>query len=644
MTPLELLKKVWGYDSFRPLQAEIINNILEGHDTLGLLPTGGGKSITFQIPGLMLPGLTLVITPLVSLMKDQVDNLRRKRISAVCLFSNMTSKELRSAENRLTAGKCKFLYIAPERLRSDVFLERLRHLKVSLLVVDEAHCISQWGYDFRPSYLEIGTLRKLLPGVSCLALTATATPQVAEDIRLRLNFGMDAKTFQGSFSRPNLQYIVRHAPEKLPQIIHILQRTKGSTIIYARSRVKTRELAEYLEHTGFSVTYYHAGLEASDKAERQQQWIDGKVRIMVATNAFGMGIDKPDVRLVIHADIPPSLEEYYQEAGRAGRDGLRSYAVLLYGERDGATLKRRITEAFPDKKIVMRIYERTCNFLNIALGEGVKRLYPFDLDKFCHTFGMQEKQVKSSLKILTASDLLTFMEETDTPPRVMIICNRNDIFNIRLSQNADTILQVLLRNYSGLFTDFVNISEQLLAGKGNMTAEDAISALIELSQMHVVHFIPRRRTPYIILPRRREELKYLHIPRSAYEERREIMKTKIKAVADYTFNDNKCRVTRMLRYFGEKDAQPCRTCDVCLANRRKKRISKSEFTDSILKYIASRSYPVSLIMLEHIFSNHETLLNDILRQLTDEGILNVDERGYYLPGNDGSDTGYGKRR
>ena len=623
MTPQEVLHRYWHYPAFRPLQAEIIDSVLAGHDTLGLLPTGGGKSITFQVPGMMLPGLTLVVTPLISLMKDQVDALRRRRIPAAALYSGMTAAEVRNAEDRLRARRCRFLYVSPERLAGERFQMRLRRLNVSLLVVDEAHCISQWGYDFRPPYLRIGALRKHIgEDVPCLALTATATPAVAEDIRRKLRFRPGARTFQASFSRHNLQYIVRPAPEKMAQMTHILSHTTGSAIVYVRSRRKAQEIADYLVHAGFPATYYHAGLEPDEKNTRQQNWIDGHCRVMVATNAFGMGIDKPDVRLVIHADPPPSLEEYYQEAGRAGRDGQRSYAVLLRTDRDRATLRRRLTEAFPDKQTVLKIYERVCNFLHISLGEGEGNLYPFDLDKFCLTFSMQERQVKAALAILTASEAMTFIEETPSRPRVMVVCDRNALFDIPIPPRPDRVLQALLREYPGLFTDFADISEQVLALRTGLTVEEVLQALIDLGRLHVIHFIPRRRTPYIAMPRRREEPRYVNITRAAYEERRVVMERKIESVIDYAFSSSTCRVRRMLAYFGEPDGHDCGTCDVCLSRPPQAApLTDAQLADVLLAALKATHTPLTLTALEALFPSFRTRLASVLDLLCSEGFL-----------------------
>ena len=408
----------------------------------------------------------------------------------------------------------------------------------------------------------------------------------------------------------------------MAQMTHILSHTTGSAIVYVRSRRKAQEIADYLVHAGFPATYYHAGLEPDEKNTRQQNWIDGHCRVMVATNAFGMGIDKPDVRLVIHADPPPSLEEYYQEAGRAGRDGQRSYAVLLRTDRDRATLRRRLTEAFPDKQTVLKIYERVCNFLHISLGEGEGNLYPFDLDKFCLTFSMQERQVKAALAILTASEAMTFIEETPSRPRVMVVCDRNALFDIPIPPRPDRVLQALLREYPGLFTDFADISEQVLALRTGLTVEEVLQALIDLGRLHVIHFIPRRRTPYIAMPRRREEPRYVNITRAAYEERRVVMERKIESVIDYAFSSSTCRVRRMLAYFGEPDGHDCGTCDVCLSRRPQAApLTDAQLADVLLAALKATHTPLTLTALEALFPSFRTRLASVLDLLCSEGFL-----------------------
>lgn len=569
VSPLDVLKRYWGYDSFRPLQAEIIDSVLSGCDTLGLLPTGGGKTLTFQVPGMILGGVTVVISPLIALMKDQVEHLQKRRINAVWLRAGMTAREARIAREKLNSGRCRFLYMSPERVRGEGTRRLLKSLDVKLFVVDEAHCISQWGHDFRPAYLQLAELRKLLRrDIPVLALTATATQRVAEDIRTQLHFADNSRTFQAGFTRPNLQYVVRPTASKYTEILHILTAVDGSAIVYVRSRAKTSELAGQLAEDGVSATFYHAGLDVQLKNERQQQWTDGKVRVMVATNAFGMGIDKPDVRLVIHADCPSSLEEYYQEAGRAGRDGLRSFCVLLRSRYDRATLRRRLTAAFPPKEVVLKIYERLCNYLHIAIGEGEDKLYDFDAAKFCEIFDVEPHHLGHCLTILSASDLVNYIDERDTRSRLTITMEREELNHVRLSGNADAVLQLLLRSVPGLMTEYIYISEEALSRRGGMAPSLFMEGLIELSRAGCVHYIPRRRTAFISLPRRREEMRYVGITRAAYEQRQQVMKQRIEAMERYLMSEDYCREQMMLEYFGDPNAVPCGRCDVCLEQRR----------------------------------------------------------------------------
>ena len=597
----EILRQYWGYDDFRGIQREIIESIGSGHDTLGLMPTGGGKSITFQVPALAREGTCVVITPLIALMKDQVENLRRRGIRAAAIYSGLTREEIVITLENCIFGAVKILYVSPERLSSDLFQAKLRHMNVSFITVDEAHCISQWGYDFRPSYLEIAKIRKLLPNAPVLALTATAPPQVVEDIQDKLSpltpnpspltsnpspltpFNV----FRMSFERQNLAYVVRRATDKREQLIHILKNVKGSAIVYTRSRRRTKEFAELLNEAGISATFYHAGLESAAKDERQLAWQNDKIRVMVATNAFGMGIDKPDVRVVIHVDCPDSVEAYFQEAGRAGRDGQKAYAVLLYNDADHRKLEKRISDTFPEKDFIREVYEHLAFFYQIGVGSGYNHTFEFNIDKFCHAFHHFPIQVDSALKILNRAGYIEYTEEQDNQARVMFTVSRNELY--RLENNTDNkerVITALLRNYGGLFTDYNYIDESFIAQQCGLQSQQVYMILKSLSQRHILHFIPQKKTPYIRYTQRREDKEHIQIMPVIYEERKAQYADRIHAMIDYATNDSVCRSRQLLRYFGEENDHDCRQCDVCLSHRPEGMVSEPRFNEAMEKILA----------------------------------------------------------
>ena len=561
----EILKQYWGYDSFRGIQEEIIKSIGEGRDTLGLMPTGGGKSITFQVPALAKDGLCIVITPLIALMKDQVQNLRQRGIKAVAIYSGMTRQEILIALENCIFGNYKFLYISPERLDTDIFKQKLRAMKVNMITVDESHCISQWGYDFRPAYLKIADIRELLPGVPLLALTATATPDVVQDIQSRLKF-REKNVFRMSFERKNLAYIVRKTDNKTAELLHILRRMPGSAIIYVRSRRRTKETTELLTHEGITADFYHAGLDNAVKDIRQKRWQDGECRVMVATNAFGMGIDKPDVRLVIHLDLPDSPEAYFQEAGRAGRDGEKAYAVILYSKSDKVTLHKRIPDTFPDKDYIKKVYEHLQYYYQMAMGDGLGCTKEFNLEEFCRKFKHFPVPADSALKRLTQAGYIEYTDEQDNASRIIFTIRRDELYKLReMGNETEALVQTILRSYTGLFTDYAYISETALSLRTGLTRQQIYNVLMSLSKRRIIDYIPRKKTPYIIYTRERVELNHLHISPAVYEERKERYEARIRAMVDYVTSETACRSRMLLRYFGEKNENNCGQCDVCLS-------------------------------------------------------------------------------
>ncbi len=618
-----VLKEHWGYDSFRQCQEEIIDSIMSRRDTLGIMPSGGGKSITFQVPALMLPGVTLVVTPLISLMKDQVDNLRERGIKAIALHSGLTFRENRIALNHLEGGAIKLLYVSPEKLQSDRFISLLRNLEISLIVVDEAHCISQWGYDFRPSYLNIEKVRQVVPSAPVLALTASATPEVVTDISDKLKFRTRDNIFKLGFSRDNISYLVRYTENKEAKMIDILSKVNGTGIVYVRSRRRTLELARILTATGISAEGYHAGLTPEQKTERQNNWKAGKTRIIVATNAFGMGIDKPDVRIVIHHDMPPSLEEYYQEAGRAGRDGKESFAVMLVAKSDRATMSRRLSDSFPPRDYIRDIYSKACVFLNISVGEGFETLHEFNFKMFCERFKLQPIQVQSALAILSNSGYLNYLEDYNSRSRIMIVMNRDELYNLRLNDRCDAVLRTLLRSYTGLFADYEYISESVVSKRAQLSEQETYESLLLLARMRVIHYVPRTSNPMMLLNVSRVETRHVIIPITVYETRREGMKRRLDSMADFAFNTTGCRVNKLLRYFGENPTRECGKCDTC-RSKNNNRSKREQSTIEAVKFILSMESPIAINQLIAKSERNPDDVIEAVRTLSDQGTLSID--------------------
>lgn len=628
VSPVDILRKHWGYGAFRPMQAEIIDSVLAGNDTLGLMATGGGKSITFQVPALMLDGLTIVVTPLISLMKDQVDNLRGHGIDAYFLHAALTRRESKLILDKCRLGYARILYLSPEKLQGKGFATWMKELPVKLIVVDEAHCISQWGYDFRPSYLRISDLRDFFPDVPVLALTASATPRVADDIRARLGFRAGSQTFRLTFNRTNLSYIVRACDNKDATLVHVLSRVEGCGIVYVRSRKRAALMAELLSNSGISAGYYHAGLSPEEKNARQNSWKSGETRIMVATTAFGMGIDKPDVRIVVHVDPPSSLEEYYQEAGRAGRDGLESYAVSLVNPPvDKGVLSRRLSTSFPPKEYLRDVYHKLCVYLNVAMGEGYQRLCELDLAKFCGRWALQPASAASALKLLSQSGYIEYVDEVSARSRLMVIMRRDELYDLHLNPECERVFQFILRNYTGIFADYEHIEESTIAFSLELTQRTVYENLLLLGRLGVIHYVPRSSTPYVMFLTSRQPEGDLVLPREVYEWRREQMKQRIEAMGRFLFDGSACRNTTLLEYFGEESVCSCGKCDVCRGERKGSAVSPEYVERAVLS--ALRQHPAGLSpgALGAFLSVRVEVVVPAVRALADRGLVSLAPEG-----------------
>lgn len=572
----QILTKYWGYASFRPLQEEIIRSVDQGKDTLGLMPTGGGKSVTYQVYSLSKPGICLVITPLIALMRDQVENLNQRGIKALAIYSGMSSQEIKIAMDNAVWGDYKFLYLSPERIATERFRERINKLDVNLIAVDEAHCISQWGYDFRPSYLRIAELRDLLPDVPVLAVTATATPQVIDDIQEQLKF-RKKNLLRTSYYRSNLVYLVRNEEDKVNYLVRSVQKAKGTGIVYVKSRKLTREISDLLRKNDVSADYYHAGLTSPVRSAKQEAWKNGKCRVIVSTNAFGMGIDKSDVRFVIHLEAPDSVEAYFQEAGRAGRDGKPAWSVLLYNNADKVRLERNVDKEFPEPDVIRRVYEAVCNFFQIAVGSGKDQSFEFSMATFASNFSMQITAVYNSLKILQREGYLELTDELDNPSKVYFMVDRDDLYKFQVANASfDGFIKLLLRSYTGLFTNYVAIDEELLAKRANVNADLVYEYLIRLRTQKIIDYIPQKKAPYIIFTKERIHPDRLKITRENYDDRKLEYIRRVDAVVHYVASNHKCRSQLLLQYFGETESVRCGKCDVCM-ERNELNMSKYEF-------------------------------------------------------------------
>jgi ATP-dependent DNA helicase RecQ len=625
----QILTKYWGYGSFRPLQEDIIRSVEEGRDTLALMPTGGGKSVTFQVPALEKEGLCLVVTPLIALMKDQVEGLKNKGIKAHAVYSGMSRDEIDIALDNCIYGDFKFLYCSPERIGTDIFRSRVGNMKINLIAIDEAHCISQWGYDFRPSYLKLADLRNLIPGVPMLALTATATPEVADDIQEKLLFP-EKNVLRASFERKNLVYVVRETDDKLNNLLKVIRSVNGSGIVYVRSRVKTQEIALFLKKNNISAESYHAGQTNEMRHEKQNDWMKGKIRVIVATNAFGMGIDKPDVRFVIHFDLPDSPEAYFQEAGRAGRDQKKAYAVLLYNNADKLSADKRIETNFPDINTVKTVYNALGNHFQVPYGAGKYMAYDFSLYDFASAYKFNVQKAYSSLKLLEQEGYIELSDELNSPAKVHFTVNRDDLYKFQVANTAfDGFIKLMLRSYEGLFSDYVSIDEKVVAKRADTNVDTVFKYLSKLSSLGILKYIPRRNNPVVVFIEERLEDTSLHISYENYSARKERYIARISTMIKYASTSGKCRSQILLSYFGEKDAYRCGQCDVC-QKRNELDISQYEFdiiVDELKKEISEQ--PANLVILVDKYAARYTQekIMKVIQWLLDHGKIFYDTPG-----------------
>ena len=619
------LEKFWGYKEFRPGQEQIIHSIMSGCDTLALMPTGGGKSLTYQVPTLAQEGLCIIITPLIALMKDQVDRLKRLGIPAVAIHSGLSFKQIDIALDNCVYGDVKFLYVAPERLATEAFRLRVQRMNVSLLAVDEAHCISQWGYDFRPSYLRIAEIRKLIPDTPVLALTASATDLVAKDIMSHLGFEKP-NIIRSSFARPNLSYAVRHTDDKNEQLLRIINNVQGSGIVYMRSREGCEQLCELLRNQGISASYYHAGLPHAERAMRQEEWTSGRTRIMVATNAFGMGIDKADVRVVVHYTMSDSLESYYQEAGRAGRDGKRSYAVLLVASDDKSKITKRFEQEFPSLETIKSVYEKVCDFVQMAVGDGLYASMPLNLHEFCRREKIYIGTVMAVMDLLEQNGYMTLTEEMENPAKVMFCVSRDDLYKIRVDRiDLDHIIRTILRLYNGIFTEFRAIDERQIAAISGYTEEKVKELLKRMWQMRIIRYIPANSSPMLFFNEERLPTNDLYIAPETYHHRKELMQERFENMVSYSMQQTECRSVVIQRYFGDQEATPCGVCDICLEQRRRRKSSQTNIADTIIHLLGKESLTTREICRE--IKAEPELIASVIEQMQREGKISASISG-----------------